>query len=171
MKATVEEKEGGELEGVQFVFYRSPKRILGTERVEGLVVERTEHGPPDAKGRRTLVTVPNSEELLPADMVIIAVGEVADTSGFEPDYKFKIASMGWPEGARDDTMTEVEGVFATGGRSVVHAMGAGERAAAAIDAYLAKKHGRAPEPRPDPFGGSTPPPKVPPGYGAPTWTP
>ncbi|MCI4370045.1 MAG: FAD-dependent oxidoreductase [Thermoplasmata archaeon] len=171
MKATEEEKSGGEIEGVRYVFYRSPKAIVGSEHVEGLMVERTEHGPPDAKGRRTLVTVPNSEELLPADMVIVAVGEVADVSGFEPEYKFRFASMGWPEGTRDDTMTEVEGVFATGGRSVVHAMGAGERAAAAIDAYLAKKHGRPAEARPDPFGGKVPPPKVPPGYGAPTWTP
>lgn len=170
MKATEEEKSGGEIEGVEFVFYRAPKAILGSDRVTGLVVERTEHGPPDAKGRRTLVNVPNSEETIPCDMVIVAVGEVADISGFEKDYDFKFASMGWPEGKAPDWMTNVPGVFATGGRSVVHAMGAGERAAAAIDAYLAKKHGRAPEPRPDPFGGPTPPP-APSGYGVATWTP
>jgi glutamate synthase (NADPH) small chain len=170
MKATEEEKSGGEIEGVEFVFYRAPKAIIGNGHVEGLVVERTEHGPPDAKGRRTLVNVPNSEETIPCDMVIVAVGEVADIAGFDPDYDFKFASMGWPEGKREDWMTDVDGVFATGGRSVVHAMGAGEKAAAAIDRYLAKKHMRAPEPRPDPFGGSTPP-ELPPGYGAPTWTP
>jgi NADPH-dependent glutamate synthase beta subunit-like oxidoreductase len=170
MKATEEEKSGGEIEGVEYVFYRAPKAILGKERVEGFVVERTEHGPVDAKGRRTLVTVPNSDETIECDMVIVAVGEVADVSGFDPDYDFKFASMGWPEGKREGWMTDVEGVFATGGRSVVHAMAAGERAATAIDAYLAKKHGRAPEPRPDPFGGPDPP-KAPPGYGAATWTP
>jgi len=170
MKATEEEKTGGEIEGVRYVFFRAPKQIIGTEHVEGLVVQRTEHGPPDAKGRRSLVTVPGSEETIPCDMVIVAVGEVADVSGFDPDYNFKFASMGWPEGKREDWMTDVEGVFATGGRSVVHAMGAGERAAAAIDAYLAKKHGRAAEPRPDPFGGPTPP-GMPSGYGGPTWTP
>jgi hypothetical protein len=49
-------------------------------------------------------------------------------------------------------------------------MAAGERAAAAIDAYLAKKHGRAPERRPDPFGGPVPP-ELPSGYGGATWTP
>ncbi len=170
MKATEEEKTGGQYEGVQYVFYRSPKAIVGTDHVEGLVVERTEHGPPDAKGRRTLVVVPNSEETIECDMVIVAVGEVADVAGFDPDYGFKFASMGWPQGAREDWMTDVEGVFATGGRSVVHAMAAGERAATAIDAYLAKKHGRAAEPRPDPFGGPEPP-RLPSGYGAPTWTP
>ncbi|MCL5983402.1 MAG: FAD-dependent oxidoreductase, partial [Candidatus Thermoplasmatota archaeon] len=127
MKATEEEKMGGRIEGVQYVFFRSPKEILGTDHVEGLVVERTEHGPLDAKGRRTLVTVPNSEETIECDMVIVAVGEVADVSGFDPDYGFKFASMGWPEGTREGWMTDVEGVFATGGRSVVHAMGAGER--------------------------------------------
>jgi glutamate synthase (NADPH/NADH) small chain len=170
MKATEEEKTGGETEGVRYVFFRAPKAILGTNRVEGLVVERTERGPPDAKGRPTLRTVPNSEETIPCDMIIVAVGEVADTSGFDPELDFRFASMGWPEGKREDWMTGVEGVFATGGRSVVHAMAAGERAAAAIDAYLAKKHGRAPEPRPDPFGGPTPP-EIPAGYGGPVWTP
>jgi glutamate synthase (NADPH) small chain len=170
MKATEEEKTGGEIEGVKYVFYRAPKAILGTDRVTGLLVERTEHGPPDAQGRRPLVVVPNSEETIECDMIIVAVGEVADVSGFDPDYGFKFASMGWPEGKHEDWMTDVEGVFATGGRSVVHAMAAGERAAAAIDAFLAKKHGRAPEPRPDPFGGSTPP-ELPTGYGGQTWTP
>lgn len=171
MKATVEEKEGGEIEGVEYVFYRSPKAILGTDHVEGLVVERTEHGPPDAHGRRTLKVIPDSETTIPCDMLIIAVGEVADVGDFGADYDFKFASMGWPEGKREDWMTDVEGVFATGGRSVVHAMGAGGKAAAVIDAYLAKKHGRAAEPRPDPFGGPNPPPPEPPGYGGPTWTP
>ncbi len=171
MKATEEEKSGGEIEGVRYVFYRSPKQIVGTDHVEGLVVQRTEHGPPDAKGRRTLQVVPGSDETIDCDMVIVAVGEVADVAGFDPDYDFKFASMGWPEGKREDWMTDVEGVFATGGRSVVHAMGAGERAAAAIDRYLAKKHGREPERRPDPFGGPTPPPEIPPGYGGATWTP
>ncbi|MGI0052787.1 MAG: FAD-dependent oxidoreductase, partial [Thermoplasmata archaeon] len=171
MKATPEEKIGGEIEGVRYVFFRAPKKILGEHRVEGLLVERTEHGPPDAKGRRPLQVVPNSEETISCDMVIVAVGEVADLSGFDPDYGFKFASMGWPEGKREGWMTDVEGVFATGGRSVVHAMAAGERAAAAIDAYLAKQHGRAPEPRADPFGGSSPPPATPPGYGGATWTP
>ncbi len=170
MKATQEEKSGGEIEGIQYVFYRSPKAILGSERVEGLRVERTEHGPPDARGRRTLRVVPDSEETIPCDTVIVAVGEVADVSGFDTDLGFKFASMGWPEGSREGWMTDVEGVFATGGRSVVHAMAAGERAAAAIDAYLAKKHGRAPEPRPDPFGGAKPP-ALPDGYGGATWTP
>ena len=171
MKATPEEKSGGEIEGIRFVFYRAPKAILGADHVEGLVVERTTHGPPDANGRRSLVAVPHSDETIECDMIIVAVGEVADISGFDPDYDFKFASMGWPEGKRPDWMTDVEGVFATGGRSVVHAMAAGERAAAAIDAFLSRKHGRAPEPRPDPFGGSEPPPPTPPGYGGPTWTP
>jgi glutamate synthase (NADPH/NADH) small chain len=170
MKATEEEKTGGQIEGVRYVFFRAPKAILGTDRVEGLVVERTEPGPPDAKGRRTLRVVPNSNETIPCDMVIVAVGEVADTSGLDPQLDLQFASMGWPEGKREGWMTGVEGVFATGGRSVVHAMAAGERAAAAIDAYLAKKHGRAPEPRPDPFGGPQPP-EIPSGYGGASWTP
>ncbi|MGI0067088.1 MAG: FAD-dependent oxidoreductase, partial [Thermoplasmata archaeon] len=170
MKATAEEKEGGEIEGIRYVFFRSPKSIVGTERVEGLVVERTEHGPPDASGRRPLRVIPDSQETIECDMIIVAVGEVADVSDMGTQYDFKFASMGWPEGKLEGWMTGVEGVFATGGRSVVHAMGAGERAATAIDEYLAKKHGRSAEPRPDPFGGPVPP-SLPSGYGGATWTP
>ena len=170
MKATGEEKEGGEIEGIRYVFYRAPRAVLGTDHVEGIVVERTEHGPPDERGRRTLRVIPGTEETIPCDMIIVAVGEVADVDDFGNEYDFGFASMGWPEGKHEDWMTSVDGVFATGGRSVVHAMAAGERAASMIDEYLAKKHGRSPEPRPDPFGGAAPP-SHPAGYGGPTWTP
>ena len=170
MPAGEEESGGGEVEGVHFLFLRAPVRILGQERVEGLVLERTELGPPDARGRRSVKPVPNSEETIPCDTIIVAVGETADISGMPAELDFSFASMGWPEGKREDWMTDIEGVFATGGRSVVHAMGAGEKAAAAIDAYISKKKGRAPGRRPDPFGGPTPP-ELPSGYGGPTWHP
>jgi glutamate synthase (NADPH/NADH) small chain len=168
MSASLEEVDGAEDEGIRFVFQRSPVKILGKEHVEGLVVQRTELSPPDASGKRKVVTVPNSEETILCDTVIIAVGEKADVSGFAKEFDFKFASMGWPEGKREGWMTDIEGVFASGGKSVVYAAAAGAKAADAIDAYLARKSGRVPQPRPDPFGGPHPW-HVPEGYGGPTW--
>jgi glutamate synthase (NADPH/NADH) small chain len=61
-------------EGVEFLFNRQPVEILGEEIVEGVRVVRTELGEPDDRGRRRPVPVPGSEEVLPADAVIIAFG-------------------------------------------------------------------------------------------------
>lgn len=61
-------------EGVQFLWNRQPVEIVGEERVEGVKVVTTEMGPPDARGRRTPQVVAGSEEIIPADRVLIAFG-------------------------------------------------------------------------------------------------
>jgi len=152
MPADAEEVHGAEAEGVQIVFLKAPVRIVGTEHVEGVVLQTMELGPPDAGGRRTPVPVPNSETTLPCDTLIVAVGQKADLTGFGPALDLKIASQGWPEGKGPGYATGVPGVFAGGGRSVVYAMGAAMEAAEAIDAYLSAKRGETPTPRPDSFG-------------------
>jgi glutamate synthase (NADPH/NADH) small chain len=48
--------------------------IVGSNKVEGIKLVTTELGPPDARGRRTPVVVPGSEEIVPADRVVIAFG-------------------------------------------------------------------------------------------------
>jgi glutamate synthase (NADPH) small chain len=169
MPAGLEEVDGGEYEGIKYMFQRAPVRILGRNHVEGIVVQRVALGPPDQKGRRRPEPVPGSDETVPCDTVVVAIGQQADLEGLSPDLKMKLTSQGWPEGGNEDWMTGVEGVFASGGKSVVYAMAAGTRSARAIDAYIAKKKGRAPSPRPDPFGGPVPPPVHPSGYGEPTW--
>ena len=166
MPADPEEVHGAEAEGVELVFLRAPVRFVGTARVQGLVVESMELGPPDAGGRRSPVRVPGSETTVPVDTVIVAVGEQADLTGFDARLGLRLDSRGWPEGKGPGYATDVPGVFATGGRSVVYAMGAAAEAAAAIDAYLAARRGEAPAPRPDPFGG-TEPFHPPPGYTTP----
>ncbi len=167
MPATEEEREGILLEGIDFLPWRAPVKILGSDHVEGLVTARTELGAPDARGKRSVTVVPGSEELLPCDTVIIAAGQVADLNGFTKELDLK-TPRGWPEGKGDGWATGVEGVFASGNKSIVYAMSAGTKTAQAIDAYVAKKLGRAPIPRPHPFGGKDPVPP-PPGYGEPTW--
>ena len=61
-------------EGVQFLYNRQPVEVVGNGKVEGVKVVTTKLGEPDAKGRRSPVVVPGSEEILPADVVLIAFG-------------------------------------------------------------------------------------------------
>ncbi|MCA1778938.1 MAG: FAD-dependent oxidoreductase, partial [Xanthomonadaceae bacterium] len=65
-------------EGVEFLFNRQPVEILGDDAVEGVRVVRTKLGEPNLRGRRSPEPIPGSEEVLPADAVIIAFG-------FRPD--------------------------------------------------------------------------------------
>lgn len=152
MPADPEEIHGAEAEGIHFLFQKAPVRIVGNGHVQGLVVESMELGPPDAGGRRAPVPVPGSEETLPCDTLIVAVGQKADLRGFDAALDLKITSQGWPEGKAPGYATAIPGVFAAGGRSVVYAMGSATQAADAIDAYLSAKRGEPTGPRPDPFG-------------------
>jgi len=61
-------------EGVEFLFNRQPIEILGSERVEGVKLVSTTLGSPDARGRRVPQPIPGSEQIVPADAVIIAFG-------------------------------------------------------------------------------------------------
>ncbi len=61
-------------EGVQFRFNRQPIEIVGEGKVEGVRVVTTQLGEPDERGRRRPEPVPGSEEIIPADAVIIAFG-------------------------------------------------------------------------------------------------
>jgi glutamate synthase (NADPH) small chain len=61
-------------EGVQFLFNRQPVAIVGNGKVEGVKVVTTKLGEPDHNGRRRPEPIPGSEEVLPADMVLIAFG-------------------------------------------------------------------------------------------------
>jgi glutamate synthase (NADPH/NADH) small chain len=61
-------------EGVTFLFNRQPIEIVGAERVEGVRVVETQLGAPDARGRRVPEVVLGTEEIIPADAVIIAFG-------------------------------------------------------------------------------------------------
>ncbi|ACO80635.1 glutamate synthase subunit beta [Azotobacter vinelandii CA] len=61
-------------EGVKFLYNRQPIAIVGEDRVEGVKVVETRLGEPDARGRRSPEPIPGSEEILPADAVVIAFG-------------------------------------------------------------------------------------------------
>ncbi|MEY1662978.1 FAD-dependent oxidoreductase [Isoalcanivorax beigongshangi] len=62
-------------EGVEFLFNRQPVEVVTESgRVVGVKVVQTQLGAPDAAGRRRPEPVPGSEEILPADAVILAFG-------------------------------------------------------------------------------------------------
>lgn len=61
-------------EGVTFLFNRQPVAIVGDGKVEGVKVVTTALGAPDERGRRKPEPIPGSEEILPADLVLVAFG-------------------------------------------------------------------------------------------------
>ena len=61
-------------EGVKFLFNRAPVEIVGDGKVEGVKVVETRLGAPDARGRRRPEVVAGSEQIIPADRVVIAFG-------------------------------------------------------------------------------------------------
>lgn len=61
-------------EGVEFKFNMQPVEIVGNGAVEGVKVVSTRMGEPDANGRRRPEVIPGSEQILPADTVLIAFG-------------------------------------------------------------------------------------------------
>ncbi len=144
MPARKEEQHHAKEEGIEFMTLCNPTEILGDENgwVSGMKCIRMELGEPDASGRRRPVEIPGSEFVLDVDTVIMALGTSPNplirstTPGLETNRKGCLL-------VNEDEMTTREGVFAggdavTGAATVILAMGAGKKAAAAIDAYLSK---------------------------------
>jgi glutamate synthase (NADPH/NADH) small chain len=61
-------------EGVKFLWNRQPIEIVGTDKVEGVKVATTRMGEADENGRRSAEVVPGTEEIIPADSVVVAFG-------------------------------------------------------------------------------------------------
>ena len=129
-------------EGIHFCMLTNPVEVLGDENgcVRALRCLKMTLGEPDASGRRSPEPVPGSEFDVEADLVIMALGTSPNplisstTGGLETNRWGCLVAT--PEGA-----TTREGVFAggdavTGAATVILAMGAGRKAAAAIDEYL-----------------------------------
>jgi glutamate synthase (NADPH/NADH) small chain len=106
MPGSRREVENARQEGVQFVFNRQPVEILGSAgRVTGVKFVETRLGAPDAKGRRVAETVPGSEEIYPADAVLVAFG-------FQPSPAPWFADVGITLDNRGRVVASAEGEFA-----------------------------------------------------------
>ena len=145
MPARAEEKHHAKEEGIEFKTLCNPIEILGDEngRVRAIKCIRMELGEPDASGRRRPIEVPGSEFELDVDTVIMSLGTSPNplirstTPGLETNRKGGLI-------VNESEMTTRDGVFAggdavTGAATVILAMGAGKKAAAAIDTYLQDK--------------------------------
>jgi NADPH-dependent glutamate synthase beta subunit-like oxidoreductase len=153
MPANDIEVEEAEHEGVKFHFLAAPTRLIGEDgKLTGIEFIRMELGEPDASGRRRPVPVEGSEEVLPVDNVIAAIGQFPDLAFMENDENASaIERTRWNTIAADEkgTMaTNVMGVFAagdtvSGAATVVEAIGGGRRAARAIHRFLSDEE---PEP-------------------------
>ena len=145
LPARAEEVHHAREEGVVFRMLTNPVAILGDEKgcVKAIRCIRMELGECDASGRRSPVPVPGSETDIEADTVIMALGTspnplIANTTeGLQTERHGCIV-------ADESGVTTRPGVFAggdavTGAATVILAMGAGRKAAAAIDKYIKEK--------------------------------
>ena len=142
MPARLEEQHHAKEEGIEFKTLCNPVEILGDEngRVKAIKCIRMELGEPDASGRRRPVEVPGSEFELDVDTVIMSLGTSPNplirstTPGLDTNRKGCLI-------VDENEMTTRQGVFAggdavTGAATVILAMGAGKKGAAAIHKFL-----------------------------------
>lgn len=130
-------------EGVQFVLLTNPVEFIGDEQgwLRGVRLVRMQLGEPDATGRKSPIPIPGSEYVLDIDMTIVSIG-----NGSNPIIQKTTSGLGFNKRGNivvdwETMKTSRTGVFAggdivTGGATVILAMGAGRKAAAAIDRYL-----------------------------------
>jgi len=74
MPGSRREVQNAKEEGVEFLWNRQPVEIVGDSRVEGVKVVTTKLGEPDERGRRRPEPIEGSEEVIPADRIVIAFG-------------------------------------------------------------------------------------------------
>lgn len=142
LPARKEEVEHAMEEGIIFDLLCNPVEVLGTEDgwIRAVKCVRMELGEPDASGRRRPVVIPGSEFVIDADCMIMAIGT-------SPNPLIRSTTEGLDVNRRgclvvdEHEQTSREGVYAggdavTGAATVISAMGAGKKAAAAMDAWL-----------------------------------
>jgi len=137
--AAPEEIREAKDEGVEFIMLASPVEFVAEGGKLGVLrYIKNRLGEPDASGRRSPVPIPGSEEDLAVDTVLVAVGQQPDTTGIGQ------VPLGRGRTIVCDSLTlatEIPGVFAggdaaTGPKTVIEAIAAGNRAAESIDRYL-----------------------------------
>ena len=146
LPARVEEVHHAQEEGIVFDILTNPVEILVDENgwVSGMKCVKMELGEPDESGRRSPVVIEGSEFVMDVDTVIMSLGTSpnplisSNTPGLEVNKRRCIV-------AEEETgLTSRQGVYAggdavTGAATVILAMGAGKKAATAIDEYLKNK--------------------------------
>jgi len=143
MPARAEEIHHAEEEGVIFEFLRLPVAYHADDngRVKDVECIKMELGEADASGRRRPVPVEGSNFRIPADVVVVAIGNspnpliAASTPGLKVGKKGNIV-IDEKTGKTSKKGVFAGGDIATGAATVISAMGAGKIAARAIDEYV-----------------------------------
>ena len=132
-------------EGVEFVWLTSPKRFIGSEKVNEVEINKMKLGEPDASGRRRPEIEKDSEYKIPADLVIKSLGfDPEDIPKLFNAKELAISKWGTIKINLKTMQTNLDGVFAAGdivrGASlVVWAIRDGRDASVQIEKYLREK--------------------------------
>jgi len=143
MPARIEEIERAKEEGAIFKLLTNPVRIIGNDKgwVTSMECIRMELGEPDDSGRRRPVPVKGSEFIIEVDSIIMALGTNANPLLPQSTPGLTLNKWGYITTDEETCATSIKGVYAggdivTGSATVILAMGAGRKAARAIDKYL-----------------------------------
>ena len=146
LPARAEEVHHAEEEGIDFRLLNNPVAVIGGNDgvVKAIKCVKMELGEPDESGRRRPVEVPGSEFTLAVDTVIMAIGTRANPLIGNSTPGLELTKRGYIVANEETGETNLPGVYAggdivTGSATVIAAMGAGKRAAAAIHEYLQKR--------------------------------
>ncbi len=145
MPARTEEIHHAKQEGVIFQTLHNPLEYLGdkNQRLNSVKLQKMELGEPDKSGRRKPQEIKGSEYLEPIDIAVVAIGNGSNPLLLETNPDIKTNKWGNIEVNPDTMETSKRGIFAggdivTGGATVILAMGAGRKAAKAMNEFLTK---------------------------------
>jgi len=144
MPGSMREVDNAMEEGIEFLFNRQPLEIVGKDAVEGIKLITTELGEADPQGRRQPEIVQGSEEVLAADVVVVAFGFRPSPSSWFAEHNIDIDDGGRviaPEKTEMPFQTSNPKIFAggdmvRGSDLVVTAIYEGRQAAEGILDYL-----------------------------------
>lgn len=146
LPARIEEVHHAKEEGIIFKLLNNPVKIIGDENgwVKSMECIEMELGEPDDSGRRTPVEKKGSNFIIEVDTVIVAIGTSPNPLIRSTTPRLETNRWGCIIADEETGKTSREGVYAggdtvSGTATVILAMGAGKRAAEAIDKYIKSK--------------------------------
>lgn len=145
LPARAEEISHAKEEGIEFLILKSPVEFIGDEKgnLTGVKVADMKLGEPDASGRRRPEVIENSEHIIDLDTAVVAIGQSPNplirktTEGLETTNRGCIVAD--EDGATSKPFVYAGGDAVTGAATVILAMGAGKKAAAAIHRKLTEQ--------------------------------
>ncbi|HEX7579945.1 MAG TPA: NADPH-dependent glutamate synthase [Thermoanaerobaculia bacterium] len=142
----IEELRHAKEEGIHFNWLVSPTEIKVDEKgnIQAIVVQKMELGEPDKSGRRRPVPIKDAYQTFECQTVIYALGTRANPVISRSAPELSVRGEGYINADPKTQAANLKGVFAggdivTGGATVILALGAGRRAARAIEKYLKTK--------------------------------